>query len=131
MEVGSRRDIGAPSARPDEAFTWITAVAEGITELMFADSKFLGRRPIGFEMFDAKLSSALSRIVVRGSQQRVRRRQERHARCDENIEVSEIVCSDAACNGGRKIDGGAVYEVRASLGRRFMEGGFSFRYVVH
>lgn len=57
-------EVVAASARPDEAFTCITAVNDGAPQGSFADSNYPWPYPVGSETLGAKLSSALSRIVI-------------------------------------------------------------------
>lgn len=54
-------EVVAASARPDDAFTWISSVKEGTSHEELQSTDFPFRRPMGFEALDAKLSSALSK----------------------------------------------------------------------
>ena len=57
-------EVVAASSRPDEAFTWISAVRESATMDELQKANFPFSRPMGFETLDAKLSSALSSIIT-------------------------------------------------------------------
>lgn len=54
----------AASARPGEAFTWITAINESMKEDTIADSNSPCQYSMGFEALGATLSSALSLSVL-------------------------------------------------------------------
>lgn len=56
-------EVVAASARPDDAFAWISAVREGTTHEDLQSTDYPFRKQMGFETLDAKLSSALSKIL--------------------------------------------------------------------
>ena len=64
-------EVVAASARPDEAFTWITSVTEGVDPDRLQDANYPYERPMNFGTLDAKLSSAMSRIVTGTFEKRV------------------------------------------------------------
>lgn len=56
--------VVAASARPGDACVWITAGTDGFADKLLADINFPWRHPMGFNTLDAKLSLALSKMVV-------------------------------------------------------------------
>lgn len=51
---------------------WITALSENAGKNSFADSNFPWRQSTGLETLDAKVNSALSRIVLRDLSRKVK-----------------------------------------------------------
>lgn len=58
--LASLRSVSSPG----RGLHWDHHVSENADENTFADSTFPWQEPIGFEAFDAKLRSALSRIAI-------------------------------------------------------------------
>ena len=56
-------EVVAASARPDDAFRWITSVNERATDADLQDVRFPWMQPTGFEPLDAKLAAALTKII--------------------------------------------------------------------
>ena len=56
-------EVVAASARPDDAFRWITSVNERATDADLQDVRFPWMQPLEFETLDAKLAAALTKII--------------------------------------------------------------------
>ena len=56
-------EVVAASARPDEAFTWITSVSANATDADMQNTNYPWSKSMGFDTLDAKLASALTKIL--------------------------------------------------------------------